>query len=459
MPEPRKNKFVAQREKEERQKKIILIGTIVILVIVVGLVAYGLLEQQLFKPRKTIIKLEEESVRASEFEQRVRYQRLNLINQAYQLYQYGLQDYIAQIASQLQPEIVGQTVLDQMVDELIIRIEAEKMGISISEEEFEKEVQQIFGYFAAGTPTPAPTLEILPTSTLSPQQLTLVPFTATPTLTLTPTGEVEEEGEEDANGEAESEEGEEEVEPSPTATEIVEVEEEDEPVILDPTPTPLLRPTEYTFEMYEQNYQQALTNLNEQIEMDESTFRNLIRAYILTQKVLEEVTQDVDANPVHVWARHILVDDQETARDLYQQLQEGADFAELAREYSNDTSNSENGGSLGWFTSDTMVEPFSEVAFALEVGEISEPVQTDFGWHLIQVVGKEKRQLSQGQIDQIKQQRFEEWLADRRAEYDPEIAEDWRDYVPSEPALPPELQQLISQQPQQPQLPAEESDQ
>jgi parvulin-like peptidyl-prolyl isomerase len=432
MPEKRKNKFVAQKEKEERQKKIILYGTIAIMVIVVGLVAYGLLQEQVFQPKKTIIELGDYQVTASEFEQRVRYQRLNLINQAYQMYQFGMQDYIAQIATQLQPLLVGQTVIDQLTDELIIRIEAEERGISLSEEEIEEEIQKVFGYYEGGTPTAEPTQEALVTSTLTAQQLTLIPDTPTPTTVQTE----EVEGDEGAE------------DPAPTMTEVVEeeAEEEEEEPVAQPTATPLLRPTEYTFEMYQQNYQEALNNLQEQIQMDEQTFRNLIRAYILRQRLTEEITADINPTPEHVWARHILVEDQETAQELYDRLQEGESFAELAQEYSIDTSNSERGGDLGWFTYDQMVEPFADAAFSLEIEEISQPVQTDFGWHLIQVIGNEERQLAPNQIQQMKQQQFQEWLAEKREEYDPEVAEDWLEFTPSQPALPPELQQVISQE-------------
>jgi parvulin-like peptidyl-prolyl isomerase len=198
--------------------------------------------------------------------------------------------------------------------------------------------------------------------------------------------------------------------------------------------------------MYQQNYQEALNNLQEQIQMDEQTFRNLIRAYILRQRLTEEITADINPTPEHVWARHILVEDEETAQELYDRLQEGESFVELAQEYSIDTSNSERGGDLGWFTYDQMVEPFADAAFSLEIEEISQPVQTDFGWHLIQVIGNEERQLAPNQIQQMKQQQFQEWLAEKREEYDPEVAEDWLEFTPSQPALPPELQQVISQE-------------
>jgi peptidyl-prolyl cis-trans isomerase C len=101
-----------------------------------------------------------------------------------------------------------------------------------------------------------------------------------------------------------------------------------------------------------------------------------------------EIQAEYDANlsefeTVEHKARHILVESQEEANDLIQQLDGGADFAELAREHSVDPAAS-NGGDLGWFTSSSMVAPFAEAVEAMEVGSHSAaPVETQFGWHVI----------------------------------------------------------------------------
>jgi len=97
-----------------------------------------------------------------------------------------------------------------------------------------------------------------------------------------------------------------------------------------------------------------------------------------------------------------------------------------------------------------MVPAFEEIAFALDIGEVSEPIQTQFGWHIIQVIGHEERSISQERFQQLKDQAFRDWLAEKRQEYEAQVADDWQKYVPSEPDLPPQLQQIInlSQQPQ-----------
>ena len=90
-------------------------------------------------------------------------------------------------------------------------------------------------------------------------------------------------------------------------------------------------------------------------------------------------------------ARHILVDTEEEAKDIKAQLAKGADFAALAAEKSKDK-NAE-GGDLGYFTRGQMLKPFEDAAFALDVGQVSDPVKTSFGWHIIEVEDKRDQKL------------------------------------------------------------------
>ncbi|TJX13780.1 foldase [Tissierella creatinini] len=103
-----------------------------------------------------------------------------------------------------------------------------------------------------------------------------------------------------------------------------------------------------------------------------------IKEYFTTNKAYLDQAEEVKAS-------HILVETKESADEVKEKLNGGADFAELAKEYSTDTSNSQNGGSLGFFGKGEMVPEFENVAFALKVDEISEPVQTEYGYHIIKV--------------------------------------------------------------------------
>lgn len=91
-----------------------------------------------------------------------------------------------------------------------------------------------------------------------------------------------------------------------------------------------------------------------------------------------------------VRAAHILVASKDEAEAIKKQLDAGADFAELAKSKSTDKASGAQGGELGFFTHNQMVKPFADAAFALKVGQISDPVQTQFGWHIIKLEEKKK---------------------------------------------------------------------
>ncbi|WP_051608977.1 peptidylprolyl isomerase [Fodinicurvata fenggangensis] len=127
-----------------------------------------------------------------------------------------------------------------------------------------------------------------------------------------------------------------------------------------------------------------------------------------------------------VQARHILVEEKEQAEELIAELDAGADFAALADEHSMDEGT--EGGDLGYFTQDRMVEPFADAAFEMESGSYSkEPVETEFGWHVIKVEDSrmtEPPEMSEvrGELEQqIASEAIEEILADLRADADIEM--------------------------------------
>ncbi|PSL30625.1 foldase protein PrsA [Planomicrobium soli] len=130
----------------------------------------------------------------------------------------------------------------------------------------------------------------------------------------------------------------------------------------------------------------------------EESYKKIIRLNLLQEKALtedvevtdEEIQQQYDRQGTELNARHILVADEEAAADIKKQLDEGADFAKLAEENSTDPGSGANGGNLDWFGAGAMVPEFEEAAFNLEVDEISEPVQSQHGFHIIQVLEKRK---------------------------------------------------------------------
>ena len=108
-------------------------------------------------------------------------------------------------------------------------------------------------------------------------------------------------------------------------------------------------------------------------------------------------------------------------------LPAGEAWAKIAAEVSIDTGTKDNGGDLGWFSRGKMVKAFEDAAFALKAGEVSAPIQSDFGWHVIQVVGHDPIATT-----------FEDWIAQVRAGLNIQL-KNWENIVPVEPTIPPEL--------------------
>jgi peptidyl-prolyl cis-trans isomerase C len=142
-------------------------------------------------------------------------------------------------------------------------------------------------------------------------------------------------------------------------------------------------------------------------------FRNKILMDMLLQSEAKAATSDAAMHQLYdqaakqmagqqeVRARHILVKTEEEAKAIVAELKNGGDFAELARQKSTDPG-AADGGDLGYFPKEEMVPEFAEAAFKLEKGQISEPVHTRFGWHVIKVEDKRERQVPA--FDQVRDQ-------------------------------------------------------
>jgi len=100
-------------------------------------------------------------------------------------------------------------------------------------------------------------------------------------------------------------------------------------------------------------------------------------------------------------ARHILVGSEDEAKKIAEDIKKGGDFDKIAQEKSTDKASGANGGDLGWFTKDRMVPEFSDAAFKLKKGEISAPVQTAFGWHVIKI--DDRRAVKAPSFDEMKE--------------------------------------------------------
>lgn len=150
----------------------------------------------------------------------------------------------------------------------------------------------------------------------------------------------------------------------------------------------------------------ALDNYLKQQGMDRKSFEKLLQDQLIINNLEEKLTADVkvtdeevkkyfDSNQdmfklpsPEIRASHILVATEAEANKLLDEIKAGKDFAELAKQYSTDKASKDNGGDLGYFGKGTMDPEFEKAAFALKQGEVSQPVKTQFGYHIIKVTGE-----------------------------------------------------------------------
>jgi len=390
-------KHIARLERERRQVALVRTISIVAIALVVILVGYGILDTTYIKLNKPVAEVNSEQISLGYWQERVQMYRLNLMNtlQQYQYYQqaFGMDtsQQVQQITAQLQSDLfLGEEVLNQLVDETLIRQEAEKRGITVTDAEVDEKIQGAFSFYPNGTPIPTTTPTEFSYPTLTSEQLTLYPPTSIPTEVLTAT-------------------------PAPTNT-------PDAAVTATPTvaatPTFLPQPptatsTPYTLEGFQTQYKDTLDGFRN-VKVSEKTFRSVYVNQIYREKLLAEIAKDTPHTEEQVLARHILVDTAQEAIAIKQLLANGSDFAELAKAHSKDTGSGANGGNLAWSTKDAYVAEFGEAAFTQPIGEIGEPVKTEFGYHIIQVIARQELPVSASQYEQKQQKTFDDWLTKTR---------------------------------------------
>ncbi|MFJ7367398.1 peptidylprolyl isomerase [Peribacillus frigoritolerans] len=186
-------------------------------------------------------------------------------------------------------------------------------------------------------------------------------------------------------------------------------------------------------------------SLKEQLEASGSSMDALkkdIVVYLQTKKLVEprititddeistyfEDNKDTFAQAEQVEASHILVEDEKTAKKVAKELAAGGDFAKLAAEYSTDTETADNGGSLGYFGKGDMVEEFEDVAFDLDINKVSDPVKTEYGYHIIKVTGKKeakkanledsKEVIKETLLSERLQEEYPVWLAEVKKDHE-----------------------------------------
>ncbi len=402
-PRPTK-KHLARAERERILRGWILIGTALTVGSALVLIGFGWVQRAFIQPGQPVAVVNGEEITTEQFQARVRLIQLDLVNQytsALQMsalfgsnpqLQQTIEQQVTTINAQLSSEtFLGQRAIDELIDETLARQEANARGIMVSDAELERDIAEAFGFFPEGTPTPLPTLTPAPTFTLDPTQAALA--AATPT------------------------EG-----PSPTPTE---------------TTAPFPTPTVYTEQAFREDFQSFLDRINADFDVEEQDLRERFLGRLYQRKLLQDFEAGVPETQEQARARHILVADESTAEEVLAKLEAGEVWEDLVAEYSQDTGSIDAGGDLGWFPRGRMVASFEEAAFTAPVGETVGPVESDFGWHIIQVLERDERVLDEDGRQQAAEEAYLTWLQAARAETGVLVFDIWLDRVPSSPSLAP----------------------
>lgn len=422
-------KHLARQQRERLQNRYILMVSIGVIIIVVGLIGYGILQQYILQPQQPVAKVADTVITTKQFQTYARYVRLQYI-QNYQQYQqfaqlFGsdqnslnyIQQYLSQIEYDLQPMNVGQRALDDLIANQIIQQEADKRGITVTDEEVNTTLENFFNYYPNGTPTPTNTSIPVPTSTLNPTQLMLVPPTATPSPTVPATPTL-----------------------TPTITQTPQAASPTSTVSVTSTPalnsTPLPTSTPYTLQAYQKDLSTYMSNIHTFAGLTEADFRWIFKMQLLRQKVLDAVTADTPHEQDQVWARHIVESDKAKAQSIYNRLANGGDFMIIANEVMTNTTTTTI--DLGWIGSGTLEANAEKVVFNMQIGQISEPVQTSNGWEVFQLLGHEKRTLTDSQFNALKDTDFNSWITQQTAAENVQKFDNiWKARIPISPTIPP----------------------
>lgn len=478
----RKEERLRQRDRERHRKLYTFVGAA--LGVALLFVLIGVVYQFLVLPNQQVARVGDVTIAANQFWKRVKLQQNSLQNQLLQYQQleeqFGGQGFFTTQISQLQatlgsPFALGQQTLDQMLEELIVEREAAARGITVTDEEVAQalrdEVANGLGLVtepqatatavaaldatataAAWTPTPTATSPASATAPVTETAVVTGTASVTNTAPVTATTSVTDTATVTGTGATEA---------TPDTA----------------TPTPLPTPVVITETRYTEGLATLQNNISQVSGLSLDEYKRIVRARLLSEKLQEVIAgESVTETEEAVNARHILLrirepeptptavpagvtpeptltptplpegfptpaptpgprDDAETlalANELRQRLLDGEDFATLAAEYSDDSGSAVNGGDLGWFGKGQMVAPFEEAAFSLAVGEISEPVKSDFGYHLIEVLERDPaRQKDQAQIDQERGQAFQTWLQEQLANEEIQRADNLVNLLPT----------------------------
>jgi peptidyl-prolyl cis-trans isomerase D len=412
----------------EWQRRIVLITALAVGAILILLIIAFIFDG-IIRPNQPVATVNGDNITVAQFRDRVsiEHELLNVrfsnalaqyttftngdVNQAFQ--QLGQQEPYATWYNELTfPDTLANRIVNEMVDDEIVEDYAQANGIEVSEEDVDSQINDFLGYdpeavaLIGQPPTETPTPTTTPTPIVSPTP-SVVP-TETPLPTNTPTTAPVEGA---ATGE---------VEPTLDVT-----------AVPTGTATATLSPTEVEGQFITRR-DALFDRLRREAGVGDGAIRDYFRTLALREKVSEQLRGESET-ATYVNARHILVATEEEAQDVLAALSAGESFADLARSVSTDTGSGANGGELDWSPAFQFVEEFSTAVIEAPIGEVVGPIETQFGFHIIQVRDREERELEESQIDQAQGSALQQWITEQRdAEgVNSEVYDTWADNVPN----------------------------
>jgi parvulin-like peptidyl-prolyl isomerase len=398
-------KFKPRSQREAEVNRLVLIITGVIGGLIAVILAVALLIDGVIVPNQPVAVVNGQNISTREFQNRVRFERWRTgqqIAQIARIYPSLLTQQGSPYASLYQelqfPTQMGQRVLDEMINARLIKQYADANGITVTDEEIDKESFTYFGFDpnpATATITPSPTTTLTPIVSVTPS--------STPTQTLTPTAV-----------------------PTDVATTTPTVAPTLTPTLL-PTGIPTSTPELSTRQAeYDQNNKDYLESAATAVGFTQADLRQVFYEQALSKKVQAEIAKkelgtDKPTEEEQINVRHILVKTKEEADDVLKALQSGESFSDLARSVSQDPGSGAQGGELGWQGKGIYVPEFEDAVWAAKVGDIVGPIDTsrngpNYGFHIIQVTARQVRPLTPDAADQLVAKTFDDWLANLRGE-------------------------------------------
>ncbi len=374
---------VSRSARDRKLRTWLLSATAGVAVKLFGLLGYGIVEKYWIIPQKTVATVGEHEISLELLQQHTRYRRSQMLNQYISyldVLQYAgeqrnqVQDLLDQIDTELKnPVVLTRSIMDELVNMYLILDESRTRNIVLTEDEIETAIKMFFGYDSSATDLSSSIRE---------------------------TDDII------------------------SATQSANIQS--------PTATP------YTMDAYRENYKNYMDEIEVDTGMSESTFRSLFASKLRTEKLRGVIGQEQDypeEEQVHV--KHILLslDNLDAASSILARALEGEDFDELAMQFSDDESNANIGGDLGWIARGQMVNSFEQVIFEAEKGVLAELVATQFGLHIVKIVERQVRSLPSSIVEQRRMLAFNEWLLGVRSTTNIDILDWWEPYAPTNPTL------------------------